>query len=267
MKRSPAVAGQFYYDTESRLTDQVGQFVDKHAKKEKVIGMISPHAGLMYSGSVAGAVYSSIDFPETFVLLGPNHTGLGAPVSLMESGEWEIPMGTFRIDETISYKIAMNAPLVTKDPKAHMFEHSLEVQLPFISYFSKKVRIVPITILSASVDECRILGEGIASAVKSVGYPVVIVASSDMSHYVPDNVARLKDKKAIDEILSLDPEGLYETVLKEKISMCGYLPATTMLFAAKALGAQSARLVKYSTSAEVSGDYDHVVGYAGIVLR
>ena len=267
MKRSPAVAGQFYYGTASKLTQQVEQYIDRNAKKEKIIGMISPHAGLMYSGSVAGAVYSSIDFPETFVLIGPNHTGLGAPVSLMESGEWEIPMGTFQIDEKISYKIAMNTPIVTKDTKAHMFEHSLEVQLPFISYFSKKVRIVPITMLSASVDECRILGEGIASAVKNAGYPVVIVASSDMSHYVPDNVARLKDKKAIDEILSLNPEGLYETVLKERISMCGYLPATAMLFAAKALGAQSARLVKYSTSAEVSGDYDHVVGYAGIVLR
>lgn len=267
MKRSPAVAGQFYYGTASKLTQQVEQYTDRNAKKEKVIGMVSPHAGLMYSGPVAGAVYSAIDFPETFVLIGPNHTGLGAQISLMESGEWEIPTGIFQIDEKISFKIAMNVPAVTKDTKAHMFEHSLEVQLPFIAYFSKKARIVPITILSASIDECRILGEGIAKAVKGADYPVVVVASSDMSHYVSDNVARQKDKKAIDKMLSLDPEGLYETVVKERISMCGYLPATTMLFAGKALGAQSARLVKYSTSAEVSGDYDHVVGYAGIVLR
>lgn len=267
MKRSPAVAGQFYYGNAAKLTEQVGQYIDRNAKKEKVIGMVSPHAGLMYSGSVAGAVYSSIDFPETFVLIGPNHTGLGAQISLMESGEWEIPMGSFQIDEKISYKISMNTPILTKDTKAHMFEHSLEVQLPFIAYFSKKAKIVPITILSASVDECRMLGEGIAKAVKDAGYHAVIVASSDMSHYVTDTVARQKDKKAIDKILSLDPEGLYETVVKERISMCGYLPATAMLFAAKALGAQSARLIKYTTSAEVSGDYDHVVGYAGIVLR
>lgn len=267
MKRSPAVAGQFYYGSSSKLADQVSQYIEKNAKKEKVIGMISPHAGLMYSGAVAGAVYSAIDFPETFVLIGPNHTGLGAQISLMESGEWEIPTGTFLIDESISYKIAMNVPIVTKDTKAHMFEHSLEVQLPFIAYFSKRTKIVPIVMLSASIEACRMLGEGIAKAVKAAGYPVVVVASSDMSHYVPDNVAREKDGKAIDRILSLDPEGLYETVAKERISMCGYLPATALLFAAKALGAQSARLVKYSTSAEVSGDYDHVVGYAGIVLR
>lgn len=267
MKRSPAVAGQFYYGTASKLTQQVEQYIDRNAKKEKVVGLVSPHAGLMYSGPVAGAVYSAIDFPETFVLIGPNHTGLGAQISIMESGEWEIPMGVFQIDEKISYKIAMTVPIVTNDMKAHMFEHSLEVQLPFIAYFSKKVKIVPIVMLSASVEECRVLGEGIAKAVKSAGYSVIVVASSDMSHYESDNVTKQKDKQAIDRILSLDPGGLYETVARERISMCGYLPATTMLFAAKALGAQSAKLVKYSTSAEVSGDYEHVVGYAGIVLR
>lgn len=267
MKRSPAVAGQFYYGNASKLTEQVKGYIEKDARKEKAIALISPHAGLVYSGPVAGALYSSIDFPETFVLIGPNHTGLGTQISLMESGEWEIPTGVFSIDEKVSYKIAMNVSIVTKDTQAHMFEHSLEVQLPFIAYFSKKIKIVPIVILSASVEECRLLGEGIAKAVKDVGYSVVIVASSDMSHYVTDDVARQKDKKAIDKILSLDPEGLYEIVKKERISMCGYLPATTALFAAKALGAQSARLVRYATSAEVSGDYDHVVGYAGIILR
>lgn len=267
MRRSPAVAGQFYQGTASKLHQQVEGYIDRGTRKEKVISIVSPHAGLVYSGSVAGAVYSFIDFPETFVLIGPNHTGLGAQISLMESGEWEIPTGVFHIDEKISYKIAMNVPLVTKDAKAHMFEHSLEVQLPFIAYFSKEAKFVPIIILSASVEECRILGEGIAKAIKDAGYSVVVVASSDMSHYVPDDVARKKDAKAIEKILSLDPEGLYEIVGKEKISMCGYIPVATMLFAAKALGAQSARLIRYATSAEVSGDYEHVVGYAGIVLR
>ena len=267
MKRVPAVAGQFYYGTAPKLTGQVQDYIDKTARRERVIGMVAPHAGLMYSGPVAGAVYSAIDFPDTFVLIGPNHTGLGAQISLMESGEWEIPTGVFTIDETISYKIAMNVPIVTKDARAHMFEHSLEVQLPFIAFFSKQVKIVPIAVLAATLEECRMLGEGIAKAVKSAGYPVVVVASSDMSHYVSEAVARQKDKKAIDRIVSLDPGGLYETVTREKISMCGYLPAVTMLFAAKALGAQSAKLIRYTTSAEVSGDYDHVVGYAGIVVR
>jgi len=269
LRRSPAVAGQFYHSTASTLAQQVEKYIDRDARKEKAIAIVSPHAGLVYSGPVAGAVYSSIEFPETFVLIGPNHTGLGPKISLMESGEWEIPTGVFQIDEKVSYKIAMSVPIVTKDAKAHMFEHSLEVQLPFIAYFSKekKTKIVPIIILSASVEECRILGEGIAKAVKDIGSPVVIVASSDMSHYVPDDVARKRDEKAIDKILSLEPEGLYEIVEKEGISMCGYIPATAMLFAAKMLGASSSRLIKYSTSAEVSGDYEHVVGYAGIVLR
>ena len=267
MRRSPAVAGQFYHATASKLTQQVEQYINRNAQKEKAIALIVPHAGLIYSGPVAGAVYSSIEFPETFVFIGPNHTGLGAQISLMESGEWEIPTGVIRIDEKVSHKIAMNVPLVTKDVQAHLFEHSLEVQLPFITYLSKEIKIVPIVILSASVKECRMLGEGIAKAVRDVGYPVIIAASSDMSHYVSDEVAKKKDGKAIDRILSLDPEGLYEIVVKERISMCGYIPATAVLFTAKALGAQSAKLVKYSTSAEVSGDYEHVVGYAGIVLR
>jgi AmmeMemoRadiSam system protein B len=267
LKRSPAVAGQFYHSTSSKLQQQVENYIDKSARREKAIAVVSPHAGLIYSGSVAGAVYSSIDFPETFILIGPNHTGLGTQVSLMASGEWEIPTGVFRIDEKISHKISMYAPNVTKDIKAHMFEHSLEVQLPFIAYFSKEVKIVPIIILSATVEECRMIGEGIARAVKDIGSSVVIVASSDMSHYVPDELARKKDSKAIDRILSLDPEGLYEIVEKERISMCGYIPVTIMLYAAEALGARSARLIKYATSAEVSGDYEHVVGYAGIVLR
>lgn len=267
MKRYPAVAGQFYYGDAPKLTHQVEQYVDKNAKKEKAIGIVSPHAGLIYSGAVAGAVYSSIEFPETFILIGPNHTGLGAQISIVESGEWEIPTGVLPVDEKISYRIAKNVPIVTKDSQAHLFEHSLEVQLPFIVYFSKEVKIVPVVILSASINECRMLGEGIAKSVKEAGYTVVVVASTDMSHYVHDDVAKQQDKKAIDKITSLDPEGLYEIVLRERISMCGYLPVTAMLFAAKALGAQSARLVRYSTSAEVSGDYDHVVGYSGIILR
>lgn len=267
MKRSPAVAGQFYYGTASKLTHQVEQCIDKNAQKEKAIGIVSPHAGLVYSGAVAGAVYSSIEFPDTFILIGPNHTGLGAQISLMESGEWEIPIGVLPIDEKISYRIAQHVPIVTKDSHAHLFEHSVEVQLPFIFYFSKKSKIVPIVILSATIDECKMLGEGIARAVREAGYSVVVVASTDMSHYVPHDIAKKTDKKAIDKIVSLDPEGLYDVVLRERISMCGYLPVTAMLFAVKALGAQSARLIRYTTSAEVSGDYDNVVGYAGIVLR
>lgn len=271
MKRKPAVAGQFYQEDPDNLDRQVRQYVTDNRAKEQPIGIVSPHAGLIYSGPVAGKVYSSIEMPETFVLIGPNHTGLGASVSIMSQGEWEMPDGSFQIDEKLSRKILTNAPLAQNDTQAHLLEHSLEVQLPFISYFSKatepKPKIVPIIIMQATLEDCRLLGEGISNAVKSSGYPIVIAASSDMSHYVSDDTAREKDKMAIDKILSLDPEGLYNTVRKERISMCGYLPATVMLYAAKALGAKEARLIKYATSAEVSRDYEHVVGYAGIIVK
>lgn len=267
MRRAAAVAGQFYYGSPSRLINQVESCIDKRAKRENAKGIVVPHAGLIYSGHVAGAVYSSINFPKTFILIGPNHTGIGTNISIMDSGEWEIPTGILHVDKELAHKVFVNVPLVKKDLQAHLFEHSLEVQLPFILYFSQDVKIVPILILSASLDECRMLGEGIARAVKNFNYDIIIAASSDMSHYVPDSVARQKDKKAIDMILSLNPEGLYETVVKERISMCGYLPVVTMIYAVKYLGAESARLVKYATSGEVSGDYDYVVGYAGIILR
>lgn len=266
MRRKAAVAGQFYHATSEKLNQQVQQYAIDNLPRKHAIGILSPHAGLIYSGSVAGEVYSRIAMPETFVLMGPNHTGLGASISLMSQGEWEIPTGVFQIDEKLSRRILLNAPLVSSDTQAHLFEHSLEVQLPFIACFSKETKIVPLTIMSASLDECRLLGEGIAKSIKESGHHVVIVASSDMSHYVPDDVARKKDKLPIDRMLSLDPEGLYNIVRKEQISMCGYLPATTMLFAAKFLGAKEAKLVKYTTSAEVSGDYDYVVGYAGIIV-
>lgn len=265
--RRPAVSGQFYYGTGPRLRGQVEQYAVKEAVKEKVIGIVSPHAGLMYSGPVAGAVYSSVEFPQTFVLLGPNHTGLGASVSLMSSGRWEIPTGTLSIDEDLSRNFMGKSPLVTEDIQAHVFEHSLEVQLPFITYFSDSARIVPITVLKASLKECEEIGKGLAGAIKEAGYDVVMVASSDMSHYVSDAEARKLDGLAIKEILALNPEGLYNTVLRQGISMCGFIPVTIMLFAAKALAATETRLVKYATSGEVSGDYDHVVGYAGILIK
>jgi AmmeMemoRadiSam system protein B len=267
MRRSPAVAGQFYYGTSEKLTAQVEQYVDKNLVKEHAIGILSPHAGLIYSGSVAGEVYSKIEFPKTFVLIGPNHTGIGTNISLMSSGEWEIPTGVFPIDEKLSQRIISNVSIISKDSQAHTFEHSLEVQLPFISYFSKDVNILPIIIMHASREECRIIGEGIAKSIREVNYETVIVASSDMSHYVSDEVARRKDKKAIEMIKALNPEGLYEVVTRERITMCGYLPAVIMLFAAKALGAIEAKLIRYATSGEVSGDYDHVVGYAGMIVK
>lgn len=268
MRRAPAVAGQFYHSDPLQLAEMVEDLVPgKLPEKEKAKAVLSPHAGLIYSGSVAGAVYAGIEAPGTFVLIGPNHTGMGAQASIMPDGEWEMPNGIVPIDEGLSKKIINSTPLVTDDPQAHMVEHSLEVQLPFIAHFAKEAKIVPITVLSATLEELKEIGQGIARAIKEVDYPVVIVASSDMSHYVPDKEARELDRLAIDKVLELDPDGLYTVVRTKGISMCGVLPAVIMLTAARSLGATKARLVKYTTSAEVSGDYGSVVGYAGMIIK
>jgi len=267
MKRQPAVAGQFYEGNPLRLKKQVEQYIVKNTAKEKATAILSPHAGLMYSGHVAGALYSSIRFPKTFILLGPNHTGLGPAMSIMSAGQWEIPTATFEIDEELGRRVREKVPQVVEDAQAHKYEHSLEVQLPFISYSSDECRILPISIMKASLEECAAAGRGIAEAVREAGYDVVIVASSDMSHFEQDSVARKIDSLAIKEVLALDPEGLYSIVLKERITMCGFVPAVIMIYAARELGATEARLIKYATSAEVSGDFDRVVGYAGIIVK
>lgn len=267
MKRRPAVAGQFYPSSRSELTKQVEGFIDKKAEKARAVGLVSPHAGLMYSGGVAGAVYSRIEFPHTFIIMGPNHTGLGSPVSIMSSSEWQMPTGELNIDSSIASRIKEKMNIVEEDSMAHRMEHSLEVQLPFILYYSSTVNIVPITLMIDSLDLCHALGDTLAEVIRKAAYPVTIIASSDMSHYETDTTARAKDKKAIERIVDMDPEGLYHTVRKEKISMCGVVPVTTMLFAARKLGAKEAVLVKYMTSGETSGDYDYVVGYSGIIVK
>jgi len=267
MKRGPAVAGQFYPSSPSELSEMVREYTGAAPGRMNVTGVVSPHAGLMYSGRVAAAVFSRINFPDTFILVGPNHTGIGRPVSLMSSGEWLMPTGRLKVDSDIAAKLKENCGIFEENALAHQMEHSLEVQLPFILYYSSDVKIVPVTMMSCSLDECRLVGEAIADAVRSAGYPVTIIASSDMSHYISDAAARKKDKMAIERITALDPEGLYDTVRDEGISMCGVVPVTSMLFAALKLGSREASLVKYMTSGEVSGDYDYVVGYAGIIVK
>ncbi|UCH81652.1 MAG: AmmeMemoRadiSam system protein B [Nitrospiraceae bacterium] len=267
MKRKPAVAGQFYQASPSGLEDQVNQYITKESSRVHSIGIVSPHAGLMYSGEVAGSVYSRITMPHTFILLGPNHTGAGAPVSVMTSGQWQLPNGEIAIDESLAAYLMKCTHVLTEDSRAHVMEHSLEVQLPFILHFSSSVHIVPIVMMTDSLQVCSDLGRAIADTVKNAGYAVTIIASSDMSHYVSDSHARTMDKKAVDKILALDPEGLYQTVREEAITMCGVIPVTSMLYAARLLGARESKLIKYMTSGEVSGDFEYVVGYAGLIIR
>lgn len=273
MHRQPAVAGYFYPGSAESLRKQVEGFVVSGAEKIKAIGILSPHAGLIYSGSVAGAVYSKVELPDTFILIGPNHTGLGAPVSLMASGSWETPLGRVDIDESLAALILSKSPRIREDSLAHLQEHSLEVQLPFIQYFKDTFKIVPIQMLDTRLETCLEVGRAVAEAIKEQGQGsggrgqgVLVVASSDMSHYEPAAAAKEKDFKAIEQILNLDTEGLYRTVRDTGITMCGYGPAVAMLAASKALGAAKAELIKYANSGEVSGDYEQVVGYAGIVV-
>jgi AmmeMemoRadiSam system protein B len=267
VRRHPAVAGQFYSADAVQLAETVSELMHKvEVEQERAIGVLSPHAGIMYSGGVAAAVFAAIQMPETFILLGPNHTGLGADVALVGDGEWEVPTGVFTVDRDLAQSILSRCPLVVEDAQAHLFEHSLEVQLPFLAARKRDARIVPIAVMRGGLSDLMRIGTDVAAAVTDFEHPVVIVASSDMSHYVSDSEARKKDRLVIDRVLALDPEGLYETVKEHNISMCGYMPTIIMLSAAKSLGASGARLVKYITSGEMSGDYDQVVGYAGIVI-
>lgn len=265
MKRHPAVAGSFYDANPERLSQQVKEF-STSTGKVKAIGIMAPHAGLIYSGPVAGQVYSAIEPPESFVLLGPNHTGLGARLAIMEAGKWEIPTALVEIDQELAKKIMADAPELSPDTAAHMREHSLEVQLPFIVHSAPGAKIVPIAIMGANLEALMKLGKSIAKVIQGIEYPVTISASSDMSHFLPDKEARKKDRMAIDRVLALDPNGLYNIVRSEDISMCGVLPTVVMLSAAIELGACEARLINYTTSGEVSGDFGSVVGYAGVVV-
>ncbi|UCG79018.1 MAG: AmmeMemoRadiSam system protein B [Nitrospirota bacterium] len=264
--RVPAVAGQFYNADPGRLRRQIDELIDRDRQKNDCIAALSPHAGFMYSGPVAGAVYSSINIPENVLLIGPNHTGRGARASIMTEGIWRIPFGEMSINGELATMLADQSDLLEVDSAAHVYEHSLEVQLPFIYTFRPEVRIVPITLMGLSLEECDELGRCIAGIISSYEEAVLIIASSDMSHYVSDETARKLDREAIKRLLDIDPEGLYDVVKRKGISMCGYIPATVMLYAARYMEAGEAALIKYTTSAETSGDYDHVVGYAGVLV-
>lgn len=221
----------------------------------------------MYSGHVAGAVYSRIHVPPRNIVLCPNHTGYGVPLSIMRSGEWETPLGNMQIDEDLCEALMAADPDLEDDAAAHQFEHALEVQLPFVSYVAgPKAKFVPITIGTGSWARLSELGRAIGEVLQKMGEPVLIIASSDMNHYESDAITRVKDRKAIDQVLAMDPQGLYDVVEREDISMCGYGPATSMLVAARTLGAAQSELVKYATSGDVSGDFDRVVGYAGMTV-
>jgi hypothetical protein len=259
------VAGYFYPHNSGALNDMIEELVDPHAPKKKAISVISPHAGYVYSGKVAGSVFSSVTLPEDYVILGPNHQGLTQESFIMKRGVWETPLGDAGINTELADLIMNQSDDLKESAEDHSQEHSLEVQVPFIQYLKGNISIVPIVIAYfASYDELMKLGEAIARAIREYGQDVLIVASTDMSHQVSQEKAKEKDFLAIDKILDLDARGLYDVVKREDISMCGFQSTTAAIVASNSLEAKKAELIKYQTSGDVSGEYSKVVGYAGI---
>jgi MEMO1 family protein len=267
MIRRAAVAGSFYAGTRERLRAQVDTLRPEGSAPRPAIAALVPHAGYMYSGRVAAAVYAQIAGADTWVIVGPNHTGLGAKASIMTSGAWETPLGTMPIDAELARAILAGSSNLQDDPLAHAREHSIEVQLPFLQREGSPSALVPIALFAHDYTVCGDVGLAVARAIQATGRRTVLVASTDMSHYVSRSVAAAKDRKAIDAILALDPEALHRVVRREGISMCGFHAATSVLVAATALGATAAELVAYTDSGAVTGDTAEVVAYAGLVIR
>jgi AmmeMemoRadiSam system protein B len=265
MKRKAYVAGQFYPGGREELRETIAAVIDPGAARKKAFALVSPHAGYVYSGAVAGAVFSSAPLPGLFVILGPAHHEIGSLFAIQAKGSWQTPLGDCPIDEALASGIMAASRQAEENEQAHLREHSLEVQLPFIQYLRPDAAIVPICVsYEARYAELEALGRDLAAAIRTDGRETLLVASTDMSHYVSQQTAEKTDMRAIRKILDLDPAGLVETVTAERISMCGFQPTAAALVAAVALGAREARLIRYATSGEASGDYAQVVGYAGI---
>jgi AmmeMemoRadiSam system protein B len=259
------VAGYFYPLDSKALKDMIKGMLDPQADKEKAISVISPHAGYIYSGPVMGSVFSSVTLPENFVIIGPNHQDVSTGISIMRRGIWETPLGDVSVNAALADLIMNQSHLIKENARSHSKEHSLEVQIPFIQYLKGNISFVPISIAHfAEYDDLAALGNAVAEAIQEYDQDVLIVASTDMSHYVSQEVAKEKDFIAIEKILDLDARGLFKTVRSENISMCGYMAATATIIASNDLEAKKADLIKYQTSGEISGDYLRVVGYAGI---
>lgn len=288
--RQPAVAGQFYDGNSSKLEKTIEScFLDERGPKNlpeirkddrNLLGIVVPHAGFIYSGAIASHAYYQLatrGFSDTFIILGPNHTGMGSGVSLMGEGSWETPFGTIPINRKIANHLW--GDIIDMDETSHIYEHSIEVQLPFLQFIAKdkSFDFVPICMGMQDLETSIEVGNTMAEVIRNSDGNVVIIASSDFSHAgfnyfsMPpagkrvDEYARDQDKKAIDKILALDPKGLIKTVQKEGITMCGYGPVAAMIVAAKQLGAKKAELLKYGNSYEVHPG-NSCVGYGAISI-
>lgn len=267
MIRPPAVAGHFYPSNPNELAQAVDGFLSPDIEKKRALSCVVPHAGYIYSGHVAGALYSSLEIPARLILIGPRHYPRGESLAILPEGSWASPLGDAKIDSILAAELKHEFPRLRDDAVAHEREHSLEVQIPFLQRLRGDFRFVPIVLGTDRYGVLVELGHAVAKVVAAQGEPVLVVASSDMNHYESDEITRVKDERAIARVLALDPRGLYDTVRVEGITMCGFTAAVVMLVAVCDLGASQAELVRYATSGDINGDRDRVVGYAGIVIR
>ncbi|MFH1257214.1 MAG: AmmeMemoRadiSam system protein B [Candidatus Diapherotrites archaeon] len=263
--REAAVAGQFYPRDRELLKKQISDFISKAKKsgqKEKSSAVIAPHAGLIYSGQTAAYSFNALQAAETFLIVSPNHTGVGERISVFPAGKWEMPLGEIEIDWKLSEKICLELG-IEPDESAHIGEHSIEVQLPFLQFvYGNKFRLVAITIAENRLRELKKLGEAIANACK--GESVSLIASSDFSHFIPLKAAKKRDSEAIGFIERIDLDGFHKTVLEKYYSICGFAPITALMHCCKINGFKGAELLRYDSSATESGDEGSVVGYAAI---
>lgn len=268
MVRLPAVAGRFYPSNPVELTALVHKYAktDSQAAPVRARACLVPHAGYVFSGYVAGAVFARVALPKRIVILGVRHYPRGEPAAILSSGAWRTPLGDAPIDEPLAAALLKECPLLREDSVAHSAEHSLEVQLPFLQVLVPGFTFVPLALGTVRFENLVSVGEAIARVLSTLKEDVLLLTTSDLNHYEDDATTRIKDHKAIDQLLAWDARSLYETCRNENISMCGLGPAVAMLTALNALGAKKSDLVKYATSADVSGDRDAVVGYAGMIF-
>jgi AmmeMemoRadiSam system protein B len=267
MIRNPTVAGYFYPASPAEIKKMFAKYIDKSVPKEEVVGLLMPHAGYQYSGAVAGAAISRVSFKDTFIIIGPSHSGMGKPFSVMPEGTWRTPLGEVEVDAELARKIIELSDYAEEDYLAHEDEHAVEVQVPFLQYIKPDVKIVPIILAGAYVDAYKEIGHAIAGAIKELKREAVILASGDMTHHEPQRAAREKDMKAVEAMLALDEDELTRRYNKLNITMCAHGPVVTLIAAAKELGVTGAELIKYQTSGDATGDYGSVVGYAGVIFK
>lgn len=277
--RRPVVAGLFYEASKEGLLEQLEEAFAKGPGEKplaagytgKVLGIVAPHAGYVYSGYVAAYGYAELargGVPEVVVLLGPNHHGIGMPVAVPEADAWETPLGVLEIDKDLARRLAEWSEVMAFDDLAHKYEHSLEVQVPFLQYvFGSGLKIVPISMYLQNLEVSRRIGRAISRAFTELGVKAYVVASSDFTHYEEARIAAEKDHAAIDAILKLDDRGLYDVIVEKDVTACGYGAIMSLIAAAKQLAPCTARLLKYANSGDVTGDYSSVVGYASVVFE